>query len=50
MSSSNTGVEGNKEADYLAKDTAHEDRVKIALQYGLSEHISIMKKMVKEMW
>lgn len=30
------GMEGNEEADYLAKNTAHEDRVEIALQHGLS--------------
>ncbi len=44
------GVEGNKEADYLANDAAREDRIEIALQYRLSEYTSIINKSVKEMW
>ena len=43
------GVEGNEEADYLAKNTADKDRVEIALQNGLSEYTSIINKSVKEM-
>lgn len=43
------GVEGKEEAHYLAKNAAHEDRIEIALQDGLSE-LHTMNKSVKEMW
>ena len=43
-------VEGNEEADYLAKNATHEDKIEITLQYRLSEYTSVINKAVKEMW
>lgn len=43
------GVEGNKEADYLAKNAAREDTTEVAQKYGRSEYSSIINKSVKEM-
>lgn len=43
-------LEGNEEADHLANNAAHEDRIEIALQYGLSQCTSIIQKPDKEMW
>ena len=44
------GVEGNEKADYLAKNAAHDEKLEIVLQNGLSEYNSIINKSVKEMW
>ena len=42
------GGEGNEEADYLAKNAAHEDKVDIVLQYDLRIRIHFNHKQVSQ--
>jgi len=44
------GVEGNEEADEVAKKAVQEERVQLDLQHGLPDYTEIINRSVKEMW
>lgn len=44
------GVEGNEEADEMAKKAVQEERVQFNLQYGSPDYTEIINRAVKEMW
>lgn len=45
---SHAGFEGNKGADYLAKDSVHEHRRGFYLQYGPAECMEFINKLQNE--
>ena len=44
------GVEGNEEADEVAKKAVQEERVQFNVQHGSPDYTEIMNRSVKEMW